>query len=272
MALYAVGDLQGCYEPLLRLLDNVNFDPAKDTLWLTGDLVNRGPHSLACLRFVRSLGDNAVTVLGNHDLSLLALSRRQGKQHALRYLLDAEDAEELLEWLRHRPLMHYDQKRDIALVHAGILPSWSISKALKRAREVEAALAGKQFKKLMQHLYGNKPTVWHPTLTGVQRLRFIVNVFTRMRMLTRRGGLNLAVKGRPESAPAGSTPWFDMPHQRRDTRVVFGHWSAIGYFQTQSVIGLDSGCVWGRSLTMVRLGKNTATPTSVGCETIVANT
>ncbi|MEO0575846.1 MAG: symmetrical bis(5'-nucleosyl)-tetraphosphatase [Pseudomonadota bacterium] len=271
MALYAVGDLQGCYEPLMRLLDKVNFDPADDTLWLTGDLVNRGPHSLACLRFVRSLGDNAVTVLGNHDLSLLALSERDGKPHPMRYILEANDADELLGWLRKRPLMHYDRRRDIALVHAGILPSWSITKALKRAQEVQDALAGKQFGNLMRHLYGNKPTVWHSTLSGVQRLRFIINVFTRMRMLTRRGGLNLAVKGRPESAPAGSSPWFDMPHERGKTRVVFGHWSAIGYFQTRAVIGLDSGCVWGRRMTIVRLSKNKAAATSVGCGTIAAN-
>ncbi|MEL6869218.1 MAG: symmetrical bis(5'-nucleosyl)-tetraphosphatase [Pseudomonadota bacterium] len=271
MALYAVGDLQGCYEPLLRLLDQVNFDPAADTLWLTGDLVNRGPHSLACLRFVRSLGSRAVTVLGNHDLHLLAASQRTDRRHALSYILEAEDGPQLLSWLRQQPLMHYDKKRDIALVHAGILPAWSINKARKLAREVETELSGDGFGHLMQHLYGNKPTLWHSELDGVQRLRFIVNVFTRMRMLTRRGGLNLAVKGKPETAPAGSIPWFDTKHRRGKTRVVFGHWSALGFFQTPSVIGLDSGCVWGRQMTLIRISGKRIKPTSISCSGIVAS-
>lgn len=270
MAIYAIGDLQGCYEPFRRLLDKLAFDPAKDTLWLTGDLVNRGPHSLATLRFVRALGDAAVTVLGNHDLHLLALANRppksaQRRRHSLSYVLDVEDAPEMLAWLRSQPLMHYDATLDKALVHAGILPKWSIATALKRAAEVESMLRGEHYPHLLKNLYGNKPAIWRRDLEGDVRLRYIINVFTRMRMLTSRGGLDLKTKGSPDSAPKRSTPWFEADNKRGSTEVIFGHWSALGYLRDHNVVSLDTGCVWGRSLTALRIDKKKAEPVSVRC-------
>ncbi|MEM7764852.1 MAG: symmetrical bis(5'-nucleosyl)-tetraphosphatase [Pseudomonadota bacterium] len=272
MAIYAIGDLQGCYDPLLRLLHSLKFDPASDQLWLTGDLVNRGPNSLATLRFVKSLGDSAITVLGNHDLHLLALAERPKrslvrKRSALNTILHAHDADELLHWLRHRPLLHFDEGRDQALVHAGILPRWSMRKACRRAREVEQVLRGDQHSELLRHMYSNKPAIWRGDLSGAVRWRFIINVFTRMRMITRKGGLDLKTKGTPDMASAYSKPWFRVAHKRRDTEVIFGHWSALGYFQSHGVVGLDSGCVWGRSLTAVRIDKpkREYRPVSVAC-------
>lgn len=269
MAIYAIGDLQGCYDPLLRLLDALDFTPGKDKLWLTGDLINRGPHSLATLRFVRGLGDDVVSVLGNHDLHLLALAERPSrsllrKRSDLNPILDAADSGELLDWLRHRPLLHYDAGRDKALVHAGILPQWSIAKALKRAAEVEQALRSEQHHELLHNLYGNKPALWRGSLTGVTRWRFIINVFTRMRMLTRKGGLDLKTKGMPDSASRHSHPWFEVEHQRGHTEVYFGHWSALGFVRQCGVVGLDTGCVWGRCLTAVRVDAD-APPVAVKC-------
>ncbi len=270
MAIYAIGDLQGCYEPFRRLLDKLGFDPSQDTLWLTGDLVNRGPHSLATLRFVRALGDAAVTVLGNHDLHLLALANRPKKsalrrRYSLSYILDANDADELMAWLRQQPLMHYDRKLDKALVHAGILPGWSIKKALRRAAEVETVLRSEHYSDLLKHLYGNKPALWRSELSGNVRLRYIINVFTRMRMLTSRGGLDLKIKGAPETAPSRSTPWFEAKHKRAGTEVIFGHWSALGYLRAHGVVSLDTGCVWGRALTALRVDKKNAEPVSIRC-------
>lgn len=271
MAIYAVGDLQGCYEPLMRLLDKLKFDPGRDTLWLTGDLINRGPHSLASLRFVKSLGKHAVTVLGNHDLHLLALANQpetERAEHPLNSILTAHDAGELLKWLAHRPLMHVDKSLNIAMVHAGILPRWSISKAKKRAGEVERVLRSQKRGRLLAGLYGNQPSLWRGDLSGIPRLRFIVNAFTRMRMLTRNGGLNMKIKGHPSSAPAGSVAWFETPHQRGNTTVVFGHWSAMGLINRPGLIGLDTGCVWGRSLTAIRLDDEHRQPISLSCNSI----
>ena len=271
MAVYAIGDLQGCYEEFKRLLDLLKFDPVSDTLWLTGDLVNRGPHSLATLRLIKRLGDSVITVLGNHDLHLLALasvdSKRARRYHDLHSVLDAPDADELIDWLRHRPLLHFDPGLNKVLVHAGILPRWSIRKAVKRAGEVEAILQSDDHEHLLRRLYGNKPALWRKTLEGVDRWRYIINVFTRMRMLTLRGGLDLSTKGLPASGPKHSNPWFVVPHKRKDTEVVFGHWSALGYFRRDGVLGLDSGCVWGRSLTAVRLdiASGVERPMTTGC-------
>lgn len=270
MAIYAIGDLQGCYDPFRRLLDALDFDPARDTLWLAGDLVNRGPNSLATLRFVRKLGASAITVLGNHDLHLLALSERPKrsalrKRFAISYILDADDGPELIHWLRHQPLMHHDSGLDKVLVHAGILPRWSIGKALKLAREVESVLRGDDYHELMLHLYGNEPVLWRNSLTGIPRWRFIVNVFTRMRMLTSRGALDMKNKGKPGSGGKYRQPWFELPHKRGDTEVVFGHWSALGYLRRHGVVSLDTGCVWGRELTALRLDADDAEPVQVGC-------
>ena len=260
MATYAIGDLQGCYDPFRRLLDQIEFDPGNDTLWLTGDLVNRGPKSLKVVRFVRSLGDSAVTVLGNHDLHLLALATDRvefGKRfETLEKFLQAPDRDELIDWLRHRPLAHYSKDLDTLLVHAGTHPQWSVKKALALAAEVEAALQGKKHASVLVKMYGNTPRKWSGKLKGYRRLRFIINTFTRMRMLTASMGLNFAHTGAPWRARKDLAPWFEFEARATgDTRVVFGHWSALGLIVLPDLISLDPGCVWGRQLTAVRLDK-----------------
>ena len=263
MAVYAIGDLQGCYDPFRRLLDELDFEPSKDTLWLVGDLVNRGPKSLKTLRFVRDLGDSAVTVLGNHDLHLLALHAgavRFGRRFGtLEKLLNASDADELCDWLRHRPLAHYDKKLDTLLVHAGTHPTWSANKTLKRAAEVEAVLQGPKFATLLAKMYGNRPSYWTGSQKGWGRLRFIINCLTRMRMLTPDMHLNMRATGAPWRAGKKRVAWFDFPeHAWGDTRIVFGHWSQLGLIVLPGLVSLDTGCVWGRQLTAVRLDTKVA--------------
>jgi len=263
MAIYGIGDIQGCYDPFRRLLDAVDFDPDRDTLWLTGDLVNRGPKSLKTLRFINSLGDSAVTVLGNHDLHLLALSQsvvsNSKRFSTLSKTLAAPDLDEIIDWLRTRPLAHYDKKLDTLLVHAGILPTWTIEKALKRAAEVEAVLQSEVFGEMLTHMYGNQPTRWSGKLKGHDRLRFIVNCMTRMRMLTVDGRLRLNYSGAPWQTRGKLRPWFMFEHQAwQDTRIVFGHWSQLGLVVLPELVSLDTGCVWGRQLTAVRLDTDEA--------------
>jgi len=260
MAVYAIGDLQGCYDPFRRLLDEIEFEPGKDTLWLVGDLVNRGPKSLKTLRFVRKLGDSAITVLGNHDLHLLALHAgavRYGNRFStLEKLLGASDADELCDWLRHRPLAHYDKDLDTLLVHAGTHPRWTARKTLARSAEVEAALQGDDFVNVLGKMYGNTPSDWSGKLSGYKRLRFIINCLTRMRMITDNDRLNLKFSGSPWGARKGLRPWFDADDPAWiGTRVVFGHWSALGLIVLPDLISLDTGCVWGRQLTAVRMDK-----------------
>ena len=258
MAVYAIGDVQGCYDPLMQLLDQVSFDPDRDKLWLVGDLVNRGPKSLKTLRFVKSLGKSAITVLGNHDLHLLALASGKisnaNRFSTLRKILRAKDRDELLDWLRRRPLAHYSKKTDTLLVHAGVYPTWSARDTLARAAEVEKALRGDGYRKMLGKMYGNTPRAWSNDLTGYDRLRCIVNCLTRMRMLTRRGRLNFAHSAPPYSARKNLIAWFDVEDPAwRGTRIVFGHWSALGLVVMPHMVSLDSGCVWGRHLTAVRL-------------------
>ena len=260
MAVYAIGDLQGCYDPFRNLLDKIRFDPDKDKIWLTGDLVNRGPKSLKTLRYVKSLGKSAITVLGNHDLHLLALgagATRYGQRfETLQKILDADDRDELLDWLRHRPLAHYDKSLETLLVHAGTHPSWSASKTLARAKEVETALQGKNHKSLLGKMYGNTPAKWTSKLSGYKRLRFIVNCLTRMRMLTPKMRLNMSHSGSPWRARKNLVPWYDVENPAwAGTRIVFGHWSQLGLIVLPALVSLDTGCVWGRQLTAVRLDK-----------------
>ena len=260
MAVYAIGDLQGCYDPFRKLLDRLRFDPETDTLWLTGDLVNRGPKSLKTLRFVRSLGDSVITVLGNHDLHLLALGAgevRYGQRFkTLQKILKANDADELLDWLRRRPLAHYDESLRTLLVHAGTHPSWSVKKTLARAAEVEGALRDDNYRSLLGKMYGNSPVRWSGDLSGKKRLRFIINCLTRMRMLTRKGHLNFSHNGTPWSARKNLVPWYEFDDPAwSGSRIVFGHWSAVGLIVLPKLISLDTGCVWGRQLTAIRLDK-----------------
>jgi bis(5'-nucleosyl)-tetraphosphatase (symmetrical) len=260
MAVYAIGDLQGCYDPFRRLLDELDFEPSSDTLWLTGDLVNRGPKSLKTLRFVMGLGDSVVTVLGNHDLHLLALftatTKATQRFSSLEKLLDAPDADALCDWLRRRPLAHYDSSLDTLLVHAGTHPEWNVRKTLARAEEVEEALQSDDFEALLEKMYGNTPNQWSGKLSGYKRLRFIINCLTRMRMITAQGRLNFAHNGSPWRARKNLLPWYAAEQrQTKNTRIVFGHWSQLGLVVLPDLLSLDTGCVWGRQLTAVRLDK-----------------
>lgn len=256
MAVYAVGDVQGCLDELQDLLSVLKFRKKRDKLWLVGDLVNRGPKSLETLRFVRDLGDAAITVLGNHDLHLLALALAPGARPPepdLKRVLKAKDSDELIDWLRQLPIMHHDRSLNTTMVHAGIFPRWSVKKARKRAAEVEAALRGRGAADFLGNMYGGKPDNWSGQLSGNARLRFIVNSFTRMRFCRPDGSLDFAAKLHPEDHPE-LRAWFHVPDRRSDdTRIVFGHWSTLGFVEEHNLLSLDTGCVWGGRLTAVRL-------------------
>ncbi|MDD5579560.1 MAG: symmetrical bis(5'-nucleosyl)-tetraphosphatase [Methylobacter sp.] len=257
MAIYAIGDIQGCFDDLLRLLDAISFDPNKDQLWFAGDLVNRGPKSLETLRFVKSLGDSAVTVLGNHDLHLLAAScssKIADKKETLNQVLEAPDREELITWLRHRPLFHYNG--EFCIVHAGLPPQWSFKKTQKMALLAESALKGPDYQGLLKQIYGNKPNIWSSSLKGIAKLRFIINCFTRMRYCEANGKLDFIQSGPIGSQPKNLLPWFEVPKRKNaDMRIIFGHWSTLGYYEGPNCYGIDTGCCWGKQLTALKLGE-----------------
>lgn len=257
MAVYAIGDVQGCYANLRALLRKIEFDPVHDRLWFTGDLVNRGPQSAEVVRFIADLGERAVTVLGNHDLHLLAVAAGAAPllpSDTFADLLDSFESEHLLTWLRQRPLFHRDASIGYSLVHAGLLPQWDVAQAQAYAREVEALLIDARSVDLFHHMYGDKPDRWHSELTGWGRLRLIVNAFTRLRFCDPDGRIDFRHKGPPGSQPPRLVPWFKAPSRRSQTeRLVFGHWSTLGRWDRNGVIGLDTGCCWGGHLTAVRL-------------------
>lgn len=259
---YAIGDLQGCHAEFMALLARLRFDPARDRLWLTGDLVNRGPDSLAVLREVKALGRAVTVVLGNHDLHLLALAFApktvKRRDPELAAVLAARDAPELLEWLRTRPLLHRDRALGWTLIHAGLPPQWTLDQAEACAREVQDALRD-DAARLLEDMYGDEPDRWSPGLRGADRLRFTVNCLTRLRFVDRKGRLLLEYKGGVGDAPPGSLPWFRHPQRAtREDAVVFGHWSALGYLAEPGLRALDTGCVWGGELTAIRLDRDAA--------------
>jgi bis(5'-nucleosyl)-tetraphosphatase (symmetrical) len=255
---WAIGDLQGCYDPTQRLLEKIRFDPATDRLWFVGDLVNRGGQSLQTLRLVHSLSIHSTVVLGNHDLSLLSIAqRREADQRKvnpdLQSVLFAPDRDRLLGWLREQGLMHVDRDNGWAMLHAGLMPKWTIEIAQARAREVEVHLQGPERDKLLRNMYGDRPA-WSPKLRGLDRDRAIINVFTRLRYCTPRGRIAFDVKGAPGSQPPGLYPWFSVPGSvERNLRVVCGHWSTLGLFIGLGVHAIDTGCVWGGPLTALEL-------------------
>lgn len=260
MATYAIGDLHGDLAALERLLPRLDFDPRRDRLWFVGDLVNRGPDSLGCLRFVRGLGESAVTVLGNHDLALLIRARRTHAgskiNSSLAPVFEAADSESLLEWLRHQPLIHSDHRLGWTMVHAGIAAEWSVPEARQYAGELEDALRGPGHDRLLANLKGNTPALWHNTLTGYDRLRYITNALTRQRFVDPEGRLDMSQKTTLEAAPASLSPWFTQPDRRSaDQRVVFGHWSALTpvAWPQHNVWCIDTGAASGGHLTALRL-------------------
>lgn len=259
MATWAIGDIQGCHDELVRLIEKLRFDPATDKLWFCGDLVNRGGQSLAVLRLIRSLGSSAVVALGNHDLSLLAIAERKREEQQrvnpeLREILFAPDREDLIGWLRAQNLIHVDRSLGFALVHAGLFPRWTIEQAEEAAREIEDKLRSDGYRRLMKQMFGNKPDLWTPKLRGIDRWRAGINVFTRMRYCDVRGRISFADKGVPGTQRPGLYPWFEVPgHVKRELRIVCGHWSTLGRFSGLGVNAIDTGCVWGGELTALRL-------------------
>jgi bis(5'-nucleosyl)-tetraphosphatase (symmetrical) len=255
MATFAIGDVQGCFDELERLLGEVGFSPSRDRLWFVGDLVNRGRQSLQVVQFVRGLGDQAVVVQGNHDLHLLAFVAGHAKRRAddtFDDLLAANDRDELLDWLRFRPMLHVEG--EYVMVHAGLLPSWSVTQAQNLATEVEAELRAKRYRLFLAELYGSRPDAWHDSLRGMDRLRVIVNAMTRMRFCTAAGVMDFGVKGEVEKAPPGFMPWFEVPGRKtRGIPILCGHWSALGLKLEADLLALDTACVWGGALTAVRL-------------------
>jgi bis(5'-nucleosyl)-tetraphosphatase (symmetrical) len=253
---YAIGDIQGCYERLQDVLAKVAFSPSRDRLWVAGDLINRGPSSLQTLRYIESLGSSAVVVLGNHDLHLLAVAlggHALKNKDTLSDILDAPDHQHLLNWLCQQNLLVHDPARNFVMVHAGLPHIWGVEQAAGYAREVEAAISGPQAADYFARMYGNQPACWDEKLQGMDRLRMITNYFTRMRFIAEDGTLEFAAKESAGDAPEGFAPWFRF-HRPDDVRVVFGHWAAIeGETDNDQFIGLDTGCVWGGSLTMMNL-------------------
>jgi bis(5'-nucleosyl)-tetraphosphatase (symmetrical) len=263
MPTYAIGDIQGCCDEFESLLERLQFDPARDRLWLVGDLVNRGPRSLDVLRKVKAFGDAAVTVLGNHDMHLLAVAlagEKRKSRDTLDAILAAPDRDELMDWLRHRPMLHHDSALGYTMIHAGLAPQWDLATAQACARELEAALRDeRRCVELFENMYGDKPTRWSDDLRGFERLRFITNCLARLRYCRGDGQLDLKFKGTPEEAPQGLLPWFKAPGRKtRQHGIVCGHWSALGYYEGDGVLAIDTGCVWGGTLCAVRLDRRAA--------------
>ena len=266
MATYAIGDIQGCYHAFMALLLRLAFNPKQDKLWLVGDLINRGSGSLEVLRWCYQHQNSIKTVLGNHDLHALAVAHGLKLAHrgdTLQTILDASDAPELLAWLRHQPLMI--SENGYVMVHAGLLPQWSVTQALCLASEVECALQADSYLDFFANMYGNSPNNWHDNLTGIDRLRVITNAMTRMRICTASGEMEFAFKGELPDVPSGYLPWFDVPaRQSSDSTIICGHWSALGLQNRENIIALDTGCLWGGQLTAFCL--ETKQITQVNCD------
>lgn len=258
MPTYAIGDIQGCFVELEMLLEQIHFNYHQDTLWFTGDLVNRGPRSLEVLRFVKALGEKHVIVLGNHDLHLLAVAygvRDLHKNDTLDEILAAPDKNELMDWLRHRPLLHYDKLTEYVMVHAGLAPIWDLNQARWLAQEVEGILRGPSPETFLKNIYGNQPDRWNDNLSGIERWRCIINFLTRMRFCYADGRLDLTYKGEIAGKPIDLIPWFDVSNRKNvNEKIIIGHWAALnGKSDAPNIYPLDTGCVWGNCLTAMRL-------------------
>lgn len=259
MAIYAIGDIQGCYDSLQYLLEKLDFTPEDDQIWFVGDLVNRGRKSLKTVRFVKSLGDSAITVLGNHDISLMAM--HYGSLPAsptLKKFLKSKHCDELIDWLRKRPVFHVDKSLGVCMAHAGISPQWTLEQATGFANEIEAHLRGDNIASWLKDVYGNKPNLWNKNLTSIERHRYIINAFMRMRYCNvKDGSLDFKLNGVPKIKNPNSAkqvPWFLLKKRKHiPLRIIFGHWSSLGYYHDDNVTSIDTGCVWGRQLTAIRV-------------------
>jgi bis(5'-nucleosyl)-tetraphosphatase (symmetrical) len=256
MATYAIGDIQGCYDDFRRLLDYIDFDSAVDELWLAGDLVNRGPHSLQTLRFIKGLGSAAVTVLGNHDLHLIATALsmgKVGKKDTLSDVLQAPDCDDLIDWLRQQHLFY--SRDGFCMVHAGLAPQWDAALTHQLADEVHQVMRSRHYERFFRSMYGNKPNQWRDDLQHYERLRFAVNCFTRLRYCSEEGVLDFVQKGAPGSQPSHLLPWFSVPNRKNsDLQIIFGHWSTLGFYHGHNCYSIDTGCLWGGQLTALKLG------------------
>lgn len=268
MTIYAIGDIQGCYQQLKELLIKIKFSSDKDQLWFAGDIINRGPDSLKTIRFIKSLEENAVTVLGNHDLHLLAIAngrKKQSKKDTVQQILEAKDSDQLLNWLLHRPLMHYQEKHNVCMVHAGIHPKWDKHQALSYAAEVESILQGPKSHEFFHHMYGDKPGKWSANLEGWDRLRFITNSFTRMRYVNKDLKLCLKEKGAPGKQPDNIIPWFEAHRKSKDLNIIFGHWSTLKDPKIDHLYPLDTGCLWGGKLSALKVSKKLKKIIQISC-------
>ncbi len=270
MSTYVIGDVQGCFDELQELVEYISFNPKKDQLWFVGDLVNRGPQSLETLRWVKSLGNSAVTVLGNHDLHLLAAhagAKEISRTSSLQSALQARDINALVEWLRCQPLIQYNKQLNFAMVHAGLAPQWSVKDAIRYAKEVEIVLRSNKYKDFLYNMYGDQPNQWDGRLKGWNRLRTITNFMTRVRYCTNKGVMSFTDKGPPGSQSTGMKPWYEITQRKsQDTTVVFGHWSTLGYVNDYNIISTDTGCLWGGQLTAIKIELESLTIYQLNCE------
>lgn len=262
MSTYAIGDIQGCHQALIKLLEKIQFNVTKDCLWFVGDIVNRGPHSLQTLQFIMDLGEVATTVLGNHELYLLAIAEgvvQAHKKDTLTPILSSPEKDNFITWIRQRPLMHYDATLGFCMVHAGLHPSWPISQALTLANEVSQVLNGDDYRAFIKAMFGDQPAYWHTELNGNDRWRFIVNCLTRMRYLSNKHELNFNDKRPPGHQASHLIPWFAVPErQSKNDKIIFGHWSTLHMgditdFKIYNIYPIDTGYIWGRKLTALRL-------------------
>ncbi|MEJ2115598.1 MAG: symmetrical bis(5'-nucleosyl)-tetraphosphatase [Gammaproteobacteria bacterium] len=270
MTTYVIGDVQGCFDELQELVKYISFNPKKDQLWFVGDLVNRGPKSLETLRWIKSLGNSAVTVLGNHDFHLLAAyagAKEISTTSSLYSVLQAKDIDELVEWLRKQPLMQYNKHLKFAMVHAGLAPQWSIKDAAKYSKEVETVLRSNRYKDFLHNMYGDQPDHWDGRLKGWNRLRTITNFMTRVRYCNNQGVMSFTEKGPPGTQCTDMKPWYEIASRKsQNTTVVFGHWSTLGYLYDHNIIATDTGCLWGGALTSVQIEKDKLTIYQIDCE------
>jgi len=270
MSVYVIGDIQGCFDELQELVEFISFNPKKDQLWFVGDLVNRGPKSLETLRYVKSLGKAAVIVLGNHDLHLLAAHagvKEIQTTNSLYPVLQANDINEIIDWLRKQPLLIANKKLNFAIVHAGLAPQWSIEDAIKYSKEVQNVLCSNKYQDFLHNMYGDEPNHWDARLQGWNRLRTITNFMTRVRYCTNKGEMSFTDKGPPGSQSPKMKPWFEIPSRKsHDTTIVFGHWSTLGHVNKHNIIATDTGCLWGGHLTAIKIDNETLTINQVACD------